>query len=554
MKKTLTLSIGGALFYVEEDAYEKLERYINQLRAHFHADPNGKEILEDIESRIAERFSEHASGIVTVADVADVMETMGAVEQFDGEEERKETESSVPKKLYRDPDNAIVAGVSSGLGHFFGVDPVIFRLIFVFSVFLGGTGVIIYILLWLLVPEAKTSSQKLSMKGNSATISAMAEMIKAKIEEVNTPEHKNAFKKFMDDIFRMIRRAGKFVGKRLFPLIRIVLGVIVTMIAFGLAVAATMALVFSLFHISPNIIEGPFLELAHSGMFQTLAVSLYLVVLIPLSFTISLGTYLMTKRPPLTRVGIMALLGVWFIALPVAGATGTQLGIRAAEIFNIHPYYKKEVQTQTLSPFSKLVVTDDQSVTLREGETYSIEYMARAEDMARVRQTLEGDTLTISEDVSKEEQNCLMCGGDRADIVITVPSLSSITLKDSAYANGDVTADTLTLTLDNGSYASLDIEAKSLAGSAEDSSRAYLRGTVAAMSFTLANGSRLDGWQTEVKDAELKVVNSSHASVYATDTLNVTAMNGSSVEYRGTPEIADAVDASSRLEDMDRAR
>lgn len=552
MKKTFSLSIGGLLFHVEEDAYERLEAYLGKVRDHFADDPNGKEILADIESRIAEKFSEKKMGIIMLSDVDAVIEAMGTVEQFDDEKEAaREEKQSTPKKLFRDPDNAIIAGVSSGLGHFFGIDPIIFRLIFALSIFLGGTGIIVYILLWILVPEAKTSSQKLSMKGSPATISAMADMIKEKIDEVNTPEHKNALKKFVEDVLRVLRKGARFIGNTLFPFIRISLGVLITMIAFALAVGATMAFIFSLFHISPSIIEGPFLELANTSTFKVLVTSTYLVALIPLIFIVSLGGYMMTKRAILSRVGIVSLLALWFVAIPIAGATGTKIGIRSAEILNTDPYYKRELVVENITPFSELIVTDDQSVKIVQGDTYKLAFNARPQDLAHVVHTLEGNTLTISELDTEKSTTCLMCGGEYVEITVTVPTLSSIIIKDSAHLSGDVTAKTLSLALDNSSSASLDIKADAVTGSIEDSSRIYMRGTVPSMSMTLANNSRLDGWQTEVRSADIKTANSSYASVYATKELKATAMNGSTIEYRGNPKLEETIDASSRLENMD---
>lgn len=550
MKKTFSISIGGSLFYVEEDAYQKLDSYITELRAHFNDDANGKEILEDIEGRIAEKFSEKKTGTITLEDIDEVIEAMGTTDQFMDNAEPQPSET-VSKKLYRDPDNAIVAGVASGLGYFFGINTTIIRLIFIASIFLGGTGVIVYILLWVLVQEAKSPSQKLSMKGSPATISALADMVKEKIEEVNTPGHKNAFINFLEGILGTVRSVLRFAGNTFFPIIRIAVGAFVSLIAFGLAVGATAALIFSLFHISPSIIEGPILDLAHTTSFQTLAISLYLAMLIPLVFIVSLGGYMMTKRTILSRAAIVSLLGVWFIAIPVAGAAGTNIGVRVAEILNNDPYYKREAVTKELSPFSKLVITDNQSVEVKEGDVYSIEFKARPQDLAQIVYTLENDTLTLEETDTEKSTSCLICGGEYVEIIITTPRLSSVELKDSAHINGDIVSPSVSISLDNGSSASLDIKTQSLVGTVEDSSRIYLRGTVPSVSLALTNSSRLDSWQAEIKTADIKATNGSYASIYATEKLTVTALNASNIEYRGAPELEKNVDSSSHLENMD---
>lgn len=551
MKKTFSLSIGGSLFHVEEDAYQKLDTYITELRTHFKDEESGKEILEDIEGRIAEKFSEKKSGIITLSDVDDVIGTMGTVDQFESEEYTETKDTSTPRKLFRDPDNAIIAGVSSGLGHFFGIDPIIFRLVFAVSVFLGGTGVIVYILLWVLVPEAKTSSQKLSMKGSAATISAMADMIKEKIGEVGTAEHKNALKKFLEDVVGFIRNIAGFVGGRLFPIIRVAIGIFITIVATGLALAATFTLIFSLFHISPNIIEGPFLDLAHTTTFKVLAASLYAVAMIPLVFIISFGGYLMTKRAMLSRVAIISLLGVWFIAIPVAGAVGTQLGIRAASIVENDPYYKRETTTETFQAFDSLVVTGRQSVRIMEGNDYSIETRARGEDRARMVFAEEDGKLAISETSPEKSTSCVFCGGEYVEITVTVPTLSQVSVKDSAHVSGDIKTDALSVLLDKRSSVNLNVKATTITVQGEGSSNANLRGSAATLALTLDDHSRFEGEELITESIVAKVVNSSQAFLYAKKQLDVTEINNSYVGYKGNPQVTKHLDASSNINNND---
>ena len=71
------------------------------------------------------------------------------------------------RRLYRDADSRVLGGVCSGMGAYFNIDVVIFRILFVLSVFMGGAGVLIYIILWIVVPKAKTTAQKLEMKGKT---------------------------------------------------------------------------------------------------------------------------------------------------------------------------------------------------------------------------------------------------------------------------------------------------------------------------------------------------------------------------------------------------
>ncbi len=130
MKKTFTINISGAVFHIEEDAYEVLQKYLINLKNHFGVDEEGKEIISDIEARIAEIFSAKATddeNVITVAWVNEIVETMGTPEDFAEEEgEEEETIASEAKRkrrLYRDPDHRVLGGVCGGMGAYFNMDP-----------------------------------------------------------------------------------------------------------------------------------------------------------------------------------------------------------------------------------------------------------------------------------------------------------------------------------------------------------------------------------------------------------------------------------------------
>ncbi len=553
MKKTYNLSIGNALFHVEEDAFEKLEHYLAQIKLHFKDDVNKDEILEDIEARIAEKFTEKGNKVITQKDVEMVMEIMGTVEQFDGQEENEQStkeSSQTIKQLYRDPENAIIGGVSSGLGHFFGVDPIIFRAIFLVSVFLGGTGVIAYIILWIVVPEARTTSQKLSMKGSPVTVAAMAEMMRDKIEEVNTPEHKNNFMKAINLPFEALRSVAYWIKTTIFPAIRVVIGAVFLFEGVFFAALASVGLMLALFVLPPDLVEAPFMTIAMSGAAKILAVSLYLVALIPLIFIGSLGMFLIRKKNGLSKTAILILLSVWFVAIVAAGVSGTKVGMNVANTVRTDPYYKTQSQVIPLESFTKLVVTNDQTVRIVQGDTYSLEIKGRAEDITKVTYAQEDGTLTLGEIESEEPASCILCDHGYANIVLTVPTLSSITLTDSSRVTGDIEVASLAVALDNSSSVEMNIKATTLTATLEDSSRAYLSGTIKNLTTTNGNSSRFDADKTEVANAVIKATNGSHVSIYVTGTLNATALNASHIEYMGMPTIIKNIDPSSKFENM----
>lgn len=188
MKKTVTVSLGGVVFCLEEDAYLKLDTYLRRLENGFANEPDRREIMNDIEARMAEHFKEKAptsENVITLIEVERVIGIMGDPTDS-AEEQKSRTYSGHPfnsggKRLYRDPENAVFAGVSSGLGYYWNIDLVIIRIFFAIAALWGGGGVLIYIILWIVIPEARTATERLEMTGEPVT----AENIGKKFQGTN---------------------------------------------------------------------------------------------------------------------------------------------------------------------------------------------------------------------------------------------------------------------------------------------------------------------------------------------------------------------------------
>jgi len=202
MNKTVSVNISGYIFNIEDAAFDKLNRYLNTIRGYFSESAGAEEIIEDIEARIAELFQERITDnyqVIKLIDVDEIIAIMGEPEAYIDEEVELEEEEIYSKaerkirnkyrKLYRDPDDSVIGGVSSGIGHYFGVDPIWIRLLFIVLVLGGGSGVLIYIILWIIIPQAKTAAEKLEMRGDPVT----AENIGRKVSE----EYDNLKKKFV---------------------------------------------------------------------------------------------------------------------------------------------------------------------------------------------------------------------------------------------------------------------------------------------------------------------------------------------------------------------
>ncbi len=188
MNKTVTVNIGGIVFHIEENAYDMLGSYLQAIRNHFTISDGRDEIIQDIESRIAEIFQQNlgtARQVVTADDVNQAIGIMGRPEDFGATEEASANNASASseqnnqsdhffrRRLYRDTDDKVIAGVCSGIGHRLGIDAVWMRLLFIISVFFAGSGIGVYIILAIVMPKAITPTQKLEMRGDPVNISSI---------------------------------------------------------------------------------------------------------------------------------------------------------------------------------------------------------------------------------------------------------------------------------------------------------------------------------------------------------------------------------------------
>lgn len=180
MKKSFTVNINGSIFYIDEDAYALLQSYFEQLNIAFKGE-DGKEIVNDIEGRIAELLNERkgSSGIVTIAEVNELISRVGSPEELNDSNEspqQEESQSSVPppyqplrreKRLFRDESNRVLGGVLSGIGEYYGWNVTLLRIIVLlltcttwfFPCFIA------YIVAWCVIPAARTPVQRLEMSG-----------------------------------------------------------------------------------------------------------------------------------------------------------------------------------------------------------------------------------------------------------------------------------------------------------------------------------------------------------------------------------------------------
>lgn len=364
MKKTLSINISGILFHIEEDGYDTLKNYLESINTHFSGYSDSKEIVSDIENRIAEIFLSYLKNnnqVITAENVTRLIEKMGTIADFSSLEEKEEAEEVVDpasddfykyvtppnaepggykklmrmehkkilggvcagiahyfsidalwirliailllfsgninfdlfdfnpfgwvqvnfgfaglaviayivlwvilpvsyaneenkeiKKLYRNPDDKVLGGVASGLAAYFGIKELLYiRLAFVFLTIAGGSGVVIYLILWIITPVASSITERIKMKGGEITLDSIDSTLKETINPV-PPAPESTLKKVAMTPFRVLGQviealgsALGSLGKFLLTLLRLFFGVIIFI--FGMVLVGAPLVTFALY-------------------------------------------------------------------------------------------------------------------------------------------------------------------------------------------------------------------------------------------------------------------------------------------------------------------
>lgn len=260
MNKTVNINLAGLSFHIDEDAYGKLSRYLAAIRRSLKGADGSEEIMQDIESRIAELFAEKMEApaqVVTLRILDEVIAVMGQPEDYEVDDEifndvppasekaDYSQSGTTRKQLFRDVDNKYIGGVSSGLGHYLGIDAIWIRLLWVLLVLAGlGSPIVVYILLWILMPPALTTSQKLKMMGEPINISNIERKFKEgfdnvadRVKNVDYDKYGNKIKTGTSQFFDSLGEAIVVLFKLFAKFIGVVIIVVSLLTMIGLVIA-----------------------------------------------------------------------------------------------------------------------------------------------------------------------------------------------------------------------------------------------------------------------------------------------------------------------------
>ncbi len=477
MKKTVSINIGGVVFHIEEDAYEKLKKYLSDISSHFSKYSDSKEIVSDIEFRIAEVFLKKLKGkkqSLNMADVEEITKTMGSVKDFEMEvveetekEEIKEDftppveesfakrklfrdvrrkilggvcsgiahylsidplwirllflalffgfwfippasgialigylvlwavtpasgeleEDNTIKRLYRNPEERVIGGVSSGIAAFFGTDPLVIRLLFVLSVLVFGFGILLYIILWMITPEAQSTTDKMRMRGEPVTLSNIETAVKKSFSN-NEGEEENILVKIILFPFRILGQIFEALAKLLGPLlvflveaIRVITGLFLAFISIVGVFALVVAFMFVM-GVAPwpeVTLDGITASMVQSFVTVPTAIGVFLGGLIPTLAIGLLGIRFLAKRPIYNSAFLWSLVGVWMIGLLMSALTVPRIALSFAEDSDYQTTETYEVQNEVIHlDVNNVGMEDYEGVRLRirphSGDDIRLEY------------------------------------------------------------------------------------------------------------------------------------------------------------------------------------
>jgi phage shock protein PspC (stress-responsive transcriptional regulator) len=388
MNEVTKIHLGRTAFPISAEAHRELQNYLDAIRKHV----SDESVVGEIELRMAELLGErgiNGDKVVLPADVEYLKEQLGNPKDFadeDTPEQATDKSAEHPKRLFRDTGDAMLAGVASGLANYFGIDPMIVRLLFVITSFMGGWGLLIYIVLWLLDPEAKSPSDRLQMAGKPVTIDSLKEVVERA------------------DVKGAAQRANKSLAGPVNTGFKALLQIIgVALVALGLALLLSLVAGGSYaFLRSGAIVQDSIFPV---GLKEHLVVYIAAGVGAIISlFIVLFGMAMFQRKWPIRPWITGILVGLLFAGLAVGGA------LTADVVPQVRDRYNANIHTTTYSvqPFTKVNLDNvDETVSYEYSPNYSISlrYFGHP-DLSTVKYTVSNNVLSVNSRQFDQQRSC----------------------------------------------------------------------------------------------------------------------------------------------------
>ncbi len=547
MKKTIPINIAEILFHIEEDAYQELADYLKSVKEYFLRYPEHDEIVSDIERRIAEQFTGNGNKdkIVNKGDVERVIATMGKVEDFahDGMDDTTHNDSASGKKLFRNGDDTVIGGVASGIAAFFGLSALLVRILFVVVCLFGGYGILFYIILWFIIPEAKTSSDKIRMRGGKVTLAAVERSVKDKVEELKI--HRSKLYKVASALGRVIRALALMFYKLIKLLIR-VLGFVLMLAGSITLIALAIALVSLILNINSPYIDFPIRDALTGWEYYLSLFTAFFLVSVPVAYLAMIGKSVMRFKNSFNRSISLGLLAVWLAAVIFGGALAIRVVPKIHAAVENSPALETVSQNYDLKDFASVSVGDANTLEIIQGKKFAIlatGHQADLDDMVFVN---DNGTLKISD--HEAFKICLFCFRDNVHVQVTMPAVDHISASGASRVTAtSISQNDLDVTLSGASRATLGATLKNLTAELSGASRLDITGSTQTMNAKLSGASHLQGPDFVIAEAIANGSGASHLTLNVLKTLTAKLSGASRIEYSGTPKVESELSGSSRV-------
>ena len=399
MNEVAKIHLGRQAFDISADAHKDLKAYLDAIKKQV----GEEDVMQEVENRMAELLNERGvtgDKVILQTDVDYLKEQLGDPKDF-GEEPLETVQKTDGKRLYRDANNAMLAGVAAGLAQYFGIDVVLFRILFVIGIFTGGWGILIYILLWLIVPEAKTPSDKLRMAGKPVTVEGLKEV-------VERADIKSAAKRANNTL------AGPI--NTIFDIFLKTIGIFIILSGLTALFALVAFEIYVLVH-GNNLLQDNIFPIGFKEhLLLDIAITIGALISI---FTILIGMALFIRKWPVGAWITGVLIGLIFIGMAAGAALSADSYPQVRDRYNANLH----TSIRSLGTFNQVkLVGEGVGVNFETADKYSasISYFDHP-DISKIKTTVSANTLTIDSSQFDWHRHCsALCLPDTYEVVITI--------------------------------------------------------------------------------------------------------------------------------------
>ncbi len=542
MKKTLTINLNNIVFHIDDDAYELLHGYLSDVEKHLSEDEK-REVMADIEARVAELFSEKLQKnktVVNIEDVQDIINILGSPNQYSSEEEQSETNNSYQKSekrkskhYYRDPDNAILGGVCAGVAAYFSWDVTWVRIFTILLTFLTGFNLVwVYLLVWIIAPKATTAAHRLEMQGEDVTVENIKEEVKNVKKFVESEKFKQNVSTFGDKFVDFMR--GFF--KVIFSIFGGILG-FAGVIVLGALIIGLLVLIFE-----PALINGFYPEITGEWSVLTpekivlLIISLLLIVGCPVFMLIYWIVRLISGKRDFSKTTSLVILILWLAGLFMFYSVGAKTVITWRNhnngfTFDFDDYNSPRIdQTRTVDYFNQIDVSGNVKVVFTQDSTQHLIINAPEKLLDRIVTTVRDGKLRIYTENTFNNHEIRAYINQDSIFKINISGASKFITEDTLRTSA------LKLELTGASKADMNMIVKEMSDfyiSGASSAKVY--GKTKTARYDISGASKIDAFDFKADEVNVRSSGASKAKVFALISVDANASGASEIICEGSP-------------------